>query len=86
MKNWLKALIWIVLIIYTYEGIAQKSVLSEGNWIKVGVTQSGIYKIDKDILSKAGWSLSQITPQNLKLYGNGVKCYLKKIAPIVPAT
>lgn len=78
MKNWLKALICIVFMIYTYESIAQKSVLSEGNWIKIGITQSGIYKIDKDILSKAGWSLSQITPQNLKLYGNGGKMLPQK--------
>ena len=85
MKNWLKALIWIVLIIYTDEGIAQKSVLSEGNWIKVGVTQSGIYKIDKDILSKAGWSLSQITPQNLKLYGNGGKMLPQKNSTYRPS-
>ena len=65
-------------MIYTYESMAQKSVLSEGSWIKIGITQSGIYKIDKDILSKAGWSLSQITPQNLKLYGNGGKMLPQK--------
>jgi hypothetical protein len=73
-------------MIYTYESIAQKSVLSEGNWIKIGITQSGIYKIDKDILSKAGWSLSQITPQNLKLYGNGGKMLPQKIVLLVPST
>ena len=50
---------------------AQNSVLSKGDWIKIGVNTSGIHKIDANFLQKAGLNLSQINPQNIKIYGNG---------------
>ena len=50
---------------------AQNSVLSKGNWIKIGVNTSGIHKIDANFLQRAGLNLSQINPQNIKIYGNG---------------
>jgi Peptidase family C25 len=51
--------------------IAQSSVLSKGNWIKIGVKTSGVHKIDANFLQKAGLNVAQINPQNIKIYGNG---------------
>ena len=51
--------------------IAQNSVLAKGDWIKIGVVSSGIYKIDANFLQKSGVNLAQIIPQNIKIYGNG---------------
>ena len=48
----------------------QNSVLSNGTWYKIGVTQSGIHEIDMDFLNAAGIDLSSINPKNLRLYGN----------------
>ena len=50
---------------------AQNSVLAQGDWIKIGVNTSGIHKLDANFLQKAGLNLSQINPQNIKIYGNG---------------
>ena len=52
-------------------GYAQNSVLAKGDWIKIGVNTSGIHKLDANFLQKVGLNLSQINPQNIKIYGNG---------------
>lgn len=45
--------------------------LSEGEWFKIGVTQSGIHKLDFNFLQKAGINPAAINPKHIKLYGNG---------------
>lgn len=49
------------------------SVLASGKWYKIGVTQEGIYKINKSFLSGLGLDVSTINPQNIRIYGNGGK-------------
>ncbi|MDB5261685.1 MAG: hypothetical protein JWQ14_966, partial [Adhaeribacter sp.] len=51
--------------------LAPTSVLSTGQWIKLGITDSGIYKIDRKWLQAAGLAPDAIDPRQLKLYGNG---------------
>ncbi len=46
---------------------ATNSSLSEGDWIKVSVEESGIYKISYSKLSEWGFS----NPENIGIYGNG---------------
>ena len=45
------------------------SVLSEGEYYKLAVTEDGIYKIDYDFLEKIGASPEQIDPQQIGIYG-----------------
>ena len=47
-----------------------QSVLSNGNWFKVGITNSGIYFISKSQLAAMGMN-TEINPLNLRVYGNG---------------
>jgi len=47
------------------------SVLSSGNWYKIGVTQRGVYKIDAALLSSLGINIASINPKNMRVYGNG---------------
>ena len=49
---------------------ASNSVLSAGNWIKVKVTESGMYKITYNELSQMGFDVS-VNPKNIAVYGNG---------------
>lgn len=58
--------------IFFHKTVAQNSVLAKGNWIKIGVTSSGIHKLDANFLQKSGINFAQINPQNIKIYGNGV--------------
>ncbi|TPE44097.1 type IX secretion system sortase PorU [Pontibacter mangrovi] len=50
---------------------SSNSVLSTGNWYKLAVTQSGIYKIDKSLLQDLGISAQSIDPKKIQLFGNG---------------
>ena len=49
---------------------AQKSVLKDGAWFKIGVVKDGIYRITCKDLIKLGID-SSINPKNIAIYGNG---------------
>jgi hypothetical protein len=49
------------------------SVLSSFQWYKIGIIQDGVYKIDKAFLNKVNVDLTNINPNNIKIYGNGGK-------------
>jgi hypothetical protein len=50
---------------------ASSSVLASGNWYKVSVPSTGLYKIDYDFLVGMGINASGINPANIRVYGNG---------------
>ena len=52
--------LYFFLLLAGFAGRAQNSVLSTGRWIKVGVTQTGIYQITPAWLSKYNQKASQI--------------------------
>ncbi len=47
------------------------SVLSTGTWYKVGITKTGIYKIDKSFFTSIGVNPSTVNPANIRIFGNG---------------
>lgn len=47
------------------------SVLATGNWYKIGVTKSGIYKLDRTFLKTIGLNVNTLNPKNIRIYGNG---------------
>jgi hypothetical protein len=47
------------------------SVLSAGEWYKLAVTASGIYKVDKSVLQALGVSTQNLDPKKIQVYGNG---------------
>jgi hypothetical protein len=49
---------------------ADNSVLSNGEWFRVGVTGSGVFRITKTYLDAIGFN-SSIDPRTIKIYGNG---------------
>ena len=50
---------------------ATNSVLASGTWYKIGITNTGLYKIDATLLTAMGVSLSSIDPANIRIVGNG---------------
>ncbi|MBN4049699.1 type IX secretion system sortase PorU [Bacteroidales bacterium AH-315-N07] len=50
---------------------AENSVLSTGNWYKIGILNNGVYKLTYSYLSNLGVNISAIDPKNLRIYGNG---------------
>jgi len=49
------------------------SVLANGTWYKIGLTKTGIYKLDKTFLKSLGIDMTTINPKNIRIYGNGGK-------------
>ncbi len=47
------------------------SVLANGTWIKIPVTENGIYKLDESYLKKAGITTTSINPKHIKIHGYG---------------
>lgn len=58
-------------VLVSFFSYAQKSVLSEGQWFRLAVTESGIYRVDGDFLSKMGVDIGVIRPSGIRIYGNG---------------
>ncbi|MDX2174473.1 MAG: type IX secretion system sortase PorU [Bacteroidota bacterium] len=52
---------------------SNNSVLASGTWYKIGLTKTGVYKIDKDFLKSMGIDVSTLNPKNIRIYGNGGK-------------
>lgn len=50
---------------------ASKSVLSSGAWFKVGVSETGVYKLTYSDLSSLGMDVDNINPRNIRVYHNG---------------
>ena len=60
----------VTLIIYflIFNSIILKSknsILSDGKWIKIGVTESGVYKIDKNFFLDNDLSIEIIDPNRI---------------------
>ena len=65
MKLFCTLLIFIPLV-----SMGQTTLFDNGYWYKIGVTENGIYKIDKNFLNEIGIDYSK--PNTLKVFGNGI--------------
>ncbi|GAB2605077.1 type IX secretion system sortase PorU [Spirosoma areae] len=63
-------IIHAALLIIHSQLLAQ-SVLREGYWIKIGVTQSGVYRLSQPQLAQLNPDFAAADPRRLRLYGNG---------------
>lgn len=71
-RNWLTCLLVLALL----PALAQRqyrdhSVLATGAWYKLGVTESGIYKIDIPLLQALGAGGGSIPSGAVRIFGNG---------------
>ncbi|MVN76871.1 type IX secretion system sortase PorU [Hymenobacter sp. HMF4947] len=48
----------------------QNSILRSGDWYKIGVPASGVYKLDRATLQSLGLPVSTLDPRKIQLYGN----------------
>ncbi|WP_317171839.1 type IX secretion system sortase PorU [Spirosoma validum] len=60
----------MALIILHYSTQAQ-SILKSGVWLKIGVTESGVYRLDQAQLARMNPAFATADPRKLRLYGNG---------------
>ncbi len=50
---------------------AESSVLKSGDWYKVAVEESKVYKMSYSFLQDLGMDVDNISPSNIRVYGNG---------------
>jgi hypothetical protein len=50
---------------------ADNSVLATGNWFRIKVQETGIYKVTYEEMSEMGMAVSGLSSGNIRLYGNG---------------
>jgi len=55
-------------VLLTY---AENSVLANGHWVKMGITETGIYRIGYNDLKAMGFNPDVIDPRNIGIFGNG---------------
>ena len=60
----------LLLSVFAQRTYKANSVLASGNWFKVSVTETGIYKMDVSFLSSLGLG-NNIPSAQIRLYGNG---------------
>jgi hypothetical protein len=53
------------------KAFAQNSILSQGSWLKMNISQTGVYSINKQYLIDAGINIDALDPRTIKIYGNG---------------
>ncbi len=51
----------------TAERYTRQSVLAEGKWVKIAITEDGMYRLTRSALKKMGFS----NPDNVRLFGHG---------------
>ena len=64
-------LIFFIFFFSVGDIISQVSILSEGEWFKIGVVESGVYKLDKNFFDENNIPLEGISPDKIKIYGSG---------------
>lgn len=62
--------IWVLLPIGTKAQYAENSVLATGNWYKIGIPETGIYKLNFNDLQNLGINTSNLSVQNIGIYGH----------------
>ncbi len=62
----------VILCCLSFTVVAQNSsVLASGQWVKLGVTSKGIYKVDFETLKNAGFNPATLKTDNIQIFGQG---------------
>ncbi len=70
--NWENSQNWVTKEYNSYnKSTLLNSVLASGDFYKIEVKETGMFKIDKNFLNQAGINVSNIDPRTIKIYGNG---------------
>lgn len=50
---------------------AEKSMLAEGQWFKVAVLETGVYRLSRNALQELGIPVEEIDPRKIRVFGSG---------------
>ena len=72
-KKTIYLLLWVVLACVSplrAQWLSHESVLSKNTWVKIGVTEDGVYAVDNAMLQAAGLETSNLNPDRIRMFGN----------------
>ena len=61
----------IVFLSLSLASLGSDSVLSTGKWYKIGVSETGVYKLTYSDLSSLGVDVDRVDPRDIRLFHNG---------------
>ena len=70
-----KILFFILTFLFEIKSASsQESILSKGDWIRIGITKSGVYKLDKSFFESYSSKIDveKIIPNTIQIFGNGI--------------
>lgn len=71
LKRLALGLVFLAIVGWQEDCYAQvPSVLTEGTWYKVAITESGMYRLDTKKLRDMGINVANLNPKNLQIYGH----------------
>ena len=68
---WLFYLLFVIQVSFSTHSLKAQSVLRTGLWVKIGVTESGVYRLSQSQLAQLNPAFATADPRRLRLYGNG---------------
>jgi len=60
------------------------SILSQGSWFKFAITESGIYRLNRDFFQSLGVQVAGLDPKTIKIYGLGGDMLPLELLPDTP--
>ena len=71
----LKIIFFIIFFIIDIKDIlSQESILSKGDWIRIGITENGVYKLDRSFFESysSKIDIEKIVPSTIQIFGSGI--------------
>ena len=62
----------LFVFVFTISSIySQSSIFKTGQWVKIGVLESGVYKVDKSFFEQNNLNIESINPNKIRIFGSG---------------
>ena len=72
--------IYFILLFFLSNNLfSQTSILDNGDWFKIAVVESGVFKIDKNFFEKNNISIDNVDPKKIQVYGTGYNGVLPQL-------
>ena len=72
--------IYFILLLFLSNNLfSQTSILDNGEWFKIAVFESGVFKIDKIFFEKNNISIDNVDPKKIQVYGTGYNGVLPQL-------
>ncbi len=79
MRNYSFILCLFLQFLIVFEVFSNNSILNSGSWYKIGILNSGVYKLDKKFFIKNDINIDNINPLTIQVFGSGYNGQLPQL-------